>query len=519
MSRIFLSQLPSWITTEILIAKFSHFGIITDVKIIKNKFGKNKNFGYIGFFDNISVEKAISNSKYCFLGYKKILIQIANPRKSFNILKNPKLRKNDNKVPNKNNFNLIEKKKNLEVVSSSGKIFLRNIPIQSSESDLRNLLESFGFIESIYFMSKIYKKKISKKAIISFGIPECAIKASALIDGNIFRGRILHVLNFFNKSNKLLKTKNEVLFSKFKKILKKEEYKQIFYNKSWFTYFIPPHKIIKNMLIKFGPTLKIFKNYQRINLNLGKFAICEARMQNEIRTVFKKQGIDIWSFNPNLMLKKSKRIFFIKNLSHNNLNILKNSLKKFGKIVKFIYIHFANFSLIEYQKKKDALEAYLFLENFGKNNQKYLIEWAPLNSENNLFINESIINQNKNYLILKTKHKDENLSNIKDNFNLLAFGENIFFKNHNYCEKNEKKTGKILIKNIPFQIKLKHLKTVFEKTGKIISIRIPKKNPNQHRGFAFIHYKNFDEAKKTVLLSQNIHLLSRHLSVNLLKEN
>jgi RNA recognition motif-containing protein len=519
MSRIFLSELPSWTTQEILLAKFSNFGTITDIKIFKTNRGKSRNFGFIGFLDKKSADRVIIENNPCFLGYKRILIEKAYPKNIFDFSENSKNNNKKKKILlNYKKIN-VEKKKKVENISSFGKIFIRNIPIDCSKNDLKNILRPYGFLESLYFEKKNLIGKKSKKAVISFAIPECAIKAAVFLDGKIFCGRILHVLNISNNIKTVTIKKNEILFSKFKKVVKIEAIKQKFNQRSWFTFFVSPDKIIKNMFDKFGSTLKIFKNYQKIKLNFGKIAICEARIQSEIRTIFKRQGINLWRFNPRMISKKSKRIFLIKNLNQNDLNIIKNILKKFGKIIKFVYISTSNFSFIEFQKKKEALNAFLFLENYEKNNQKILLEWAPLSLINNILSKKIIINPNK---IKKLSNKKVIATNLPINKNTLFssdFRKKVFYKNRFFYKNSEKISGKILVRNIPFQIKIDEIKKIFQKTGKIISIRMPKKNHFQHRGFAFIKYEKLDEAKKTVLLNQNIHLLSRHLCVNLLLEN
>jgi len=66
MSRIFLQNLPSWTTKEILNTKFSCFGKITDIKLIKNVSGKGKMCGFIGFYDKKSSIKVLTNGGFFF---------------------------------------------------------------------------------------------------------------------------------------------------------------------------------------------------------------------------------------------------------------------------------------------------------------------------------------------------------------------------------------------------------------------------------------------------------------------
>ena len=61
------------------------------------------------------------------------------------------------------------------------------------------------------------------------------------------------------------------------------------------------------------------------------------------------------------------------------------------------------------------------------------------------------------------------------------------------------KEGKIIIRNIPFDLKESHIKKDFTKYGTIKEINIPVKNENNlNRGFCFVEYATKDEAQKVV---------------------
>lgn len=64
----------------------------------------------------------------------------------------------------------------------------------------------------------------------------------------------------------------------------------------------------------------------------------------------------------------------------------------------------------------------------------------------------------------------------------------------------EVKEGRIIVRNLPFDLKEPHLHIpFFEKYGKLVSVSIPINNTNNlNKGFAFLEYGSKAEALKAV---------------------
>lgn len=59
--------------------------------------------------------------------------------------------------------------------------------------------------------------------------------------------------------------------------------------------------------------------------------------------------------------------------------------------------------------------------------------------------------------------------------------------------------GRIIIRNIPFDLKESHIQKDFAKFGKIIQVNVPLKNENNlNRGFAFIEYDTKEIAQQAI---------------------
>jgi multiple RNA-binding domain-containing protein 1 len=374
-------------------------------------------------------------------------------------------------------------------------------------------------------------------AWVAYGIPECALKAAAALDGKVFHGRILHILSFQKNFPQAKKTKGgEFLFLKFKKFKNNCEKGGSLHQRSWYTLFLPKETVLKSLFLKYGKSQKVGASYEKIGLDLRKFALTEARIQNEVGLILKYIGINAAAFNPYLLHKKSRRTLLLKTHTPKPLVNPKKSLKKFGKIKKFIVLPLAHFILVEYQKKKDAARAFGHFEKNPTHETSIFIEWAPLNAIQDLHRMPKVKKPTlppgglpEEWLLFK-KGSADLTAETPHRKNLLptrAFAPatetskkwltaSQTQKTISPPGKNGGNSGKILIRNLPFELTLYELKKIYEEYGTLLSLRLPKKLSGQPKGFAFVEFRSLEEAKKAVLSTQNVHIFSRHLVVQLL---
>ena len=488
MSRLIIKELSKNIDEKYLHLLFSAYGIITDIKIIKNKDGKLRNFCFIGFLQSESAKKAIHNMNGSFIFNKKITIEEALPK-----LKEKTI------SFKKKNIDLIKLTEN---ICETGFLFVRNISDSCKIHELETLFQNFGYLDFIRMPIKKNNQIFSTYAYVKFGLPECAINAGIFLDGKIFQGRILHIVSGYKLFRNIYKNIEKTNFKKFQTIKSSFEFKSFFNHKSWFLLFIPEPKIIQNICTKFGNTNNVISNYKHLKINSGKQLVSEGRLQMEAFLILKKEGIDLNSFDPTLINYKSSKIILVKNISINSKKDLNSLLGDLGEIKKYVMLPFTGLFIIEFKKKKDAQSAFNILKKFENKDKNVIVQWAPLNCFKNSILNNNLNTQNiekkLNYNLPWFKKQESCITDIqKKNCNL----KKRFFKNY-----------KILIRNLPFSIDSTNLRNIFGSYDKIISVKIPKKKDGNNRGFGFVEFCTLDDAKKAFILIQNIHLEKRHLS-------
>lgn len=78
---------------------------------------------------------------------------------------------------------------------------------------------------------------------------------------------------------------------------------------------------------------------------------------------------------------------------------------------------------------------------------------------------------------------------------------------------------KLVIKNVPFEAKVKELRDLFATFGQVKSCRIPKKFGGGHRGFAFVEFTTKQEARTAFEALSSTHLYGRHLVLGWAQES
>ncbi|KAI9848260.1 MAG: Multiple RNA-binding domain-containing protein 1 [Sclerophora amabilis] len=92
-------------------------------------------------------------------------------------------------------------------------------------------------------------------------------------------------------------------------------------------------------------------------------------------------------------------------------------------------------------------------------------------------------------------------------------------KKEDRAKKSAQKKTKIIIKNLPFEVSKKDVRSLFGSYGQLRSIRVPKKFNNSARGFAFADFVTVREAENAMNSLKDTHLLGRRLILEFAAED
>jgi multiple RNA-binding domain-containing protein 1 len=82
----------------------------------------------------------------------------------------------------------------VSIIQDTGRLFLRNLAYSATETDLTELFSTFGPVEEAHVVLDKLSKHSKGIAYVLFRLPEDAVRAFQELDGQIFQGRLLHIL-------------------------------------------------------------------------------------------------------------------------------------------------------------------------------------------------------------------------------------------------------------------------------------------------------------------------------------
>ena len=429
----------------------------------------------------------------------------------------------DNSLVQKEKKNLdnteIKKEEKISMLSNEKnldpkRLYLRNIPFEINEDDIRLKFEKFGQINEIHIPINYKTNQSFGYAYISYETVESTIMAINKMDGEYFMGRRLHISIAEEKYSKPQSELKPKYNPKDKSSYKKEKTNKLKTNyndeTNWNYLFLNQNAVIDTI----SKRLKISKE-ELLSLNNADVAVQIAAMEttiiNETKEWLKQQGINLDILKGKRQdCIRSKTIIFVKNISNKTKKEnLENLLERYGKLVRLLLSPSNTLAICEYVNKKHA-------ENCIKHLSYYELDGEPLYLE---FAPEGLISSEKNKKSEKTENNFENKEIIDIN------------EDNNNEEKKEEDEinlvegqGKILfIKNLDFSTNEKQLKKFFEKKDYIVKkVEIAKHlkdGKNVSSGFGFVELKDEKMALKAMKNLQGALFGGHSLKLSISKSN
>ena len=412
--------------------------------------------------------------------------------------------KSEIKEEGENKINSLINQKNLD----PKRLYLRNIPFDITEDDIRKKFEKYGQINEIHIPINYKTNQSFGYAYISYETVESTIMAINKMDGEYFMGRKLHISIAEEKYSKPQSELKHKFNPKDKSSYKKEKTNKLKANyndeTNWNYLFLNQNAVIDTI----SKRLKIPKE-ELLSQNNADVAVQIAAMEttiiNETKDWLKQQGINLDILKGKRQdCIRSKTIILVKNISNKTKKEdLQNLLERYGNLVRLLLSPSNTLAICEYVNKKHAENCIKHLSYTELDGEPLYLEFAPeglitpesKDKNNNKFENKEIIDINEDE---EEKKEDE--------INLVE-GQ-----------------GKILfVKNLDFSTNEKQLKKFFEKKGYIVKkVEIAKhlkEGKNVSSGFGFVELKDEKMVLKAMKNLQGALLGGHSLKLNISKSN
>lgn len=230
-SNVFVNKIPLDMNAVDLEKIFKNFGHIIKCKIVRNKDGTSKGYGYVMYKNSKSAKKAVEYCQDVQINGQKLVVEMYNTEKLH---------------------------RNTETESFTN-CFCKNFPSNFTEEKLREMLEKYGKITSIYMPLRADKSAVGF-ACVNFEKAEDAIKAienchnkSFFTNEEMGKDKKFAVEPFYIQKNE-------------KKTEREQMLKGVYGNNTNYRSKLKKNLFIKNVPVTFSEeeTLKVLQQYGKI---------------------------------------------------------------------------------------------------------------------------------------------------------------------------------------------------------------------------------------------------------------
>ncbi|NWV42008.1 RBM19 protein, partial [Grantiella picta] len=390
-----------------------------------------------------------------------------------------------------------------EDLSESGRLFVRNLPFTSTEEDLEKIFSKYGPLSEIHFPIDKLTKRPKGFAFITYMMPEHAVKALAELDGQVFQGRMMHLLPSTIKKEKTEDGDAEDS-SSYKKRKEAKDKANSASSHNWNTLFVGTNAVADAMAHKYNASKSQVLDAESKDSVAVRVALGETELVQEIRRFLVENGVSLDSFSQ-AAGERSKTVILVKNLpAGTSATELEELFGHHGGLGRVLLPEGGITAIVEFLEPTEAKQAFTRLAYSKFHSVPLYLEWAPMG----VFLSPA---PQKKTAGGPKKGDEAGLG--AGGFILLISGEAVkdtegaAAQQEEEEEEDEEEEENIpgctlFIKNLNFATTEDTLKETFSEVGALKSCTISKKKDKAgtllSMGFGFVEYKKPESAQKAL---------------------
>ncbi|XP_051017564.1 probable RNA-binding protein 19 [Acomys russatus] len=400
-----------------------------------------------------------------------------------------------------------------EDLADSGRLFVRNLSYTSSEEDLEKLFSAYGPLSELHYPIDSLTKKPKGFAFVTFMFPEHAVKAYAEVDGQVFQGRMLHVLPSTIK--KEASQEADTPGSSYKK--KKEALDKANSSSShnWNTLFMGPNAVADAIAQKYDATKSQVFDHETKGSVAVRVALGETQLVQEVRNFLIDNGVSLDSFSQ-AAAERSKTVILAKNLPAGTLAAeLQEIFGRFGSLGRVLLPEGGITAIVEFLEPQEARKAFRHLAYSKFHHVPLYLEWAPIG----VFGVASQKKDSQSERPAKKAEAERETALDTEGEKASPEGAEAFTGKMDEEEEEEEEEEEsvpgctLFIKNLNFSTTEETLKEAFSRVGAVKSCTVSKKKNKAgvllSMGFGFVEYKKPEQAQKALKQLQG-HIVDNH---------
>ncbi|NXJ13808.1 RBM19 protein, partial [Odontophorus gujanensis] len=361
-----LSGAPLNITEQKIREFFSPLKPVT-IQIGKNAQGKSTGYIFVDLRSEADLQRALKRKKE-YIGGRCVEISRCE-----NTPKETVTAKTDDQPWQRMKRDYEEE----EDLSESGRLFVRNLPFTSTEEDLDKIFSKYGPLSEIHFPIDRLTKKPKGFAFITYMIPEHAVKAYAEMDGQVFQGRMIHLLPSTIKKEKIEDIDAEES-SSYKKQKEAKDKANSASSHNWNTLFVGTNAVADAIAQKYNASKSQVLDHESKDSVAVRVALGETELVQEVRQFLIENGVSLDSFSQ-AAGERSKTVILVKNLPANTSTAeLEAVFGKYGSLGRVLLPTGGITAIVEFLEPAEAKQAFTKLAYSKFHSVPLYLEWAPM---------------------------------------------------------------------------------------------------------------------------------------------
>ena len=388
----------------------------------------------------------------------------------------------------------------VEGIAESGRLFLRNLPFTTTEEDLSEAFEKFGPLTEVMIHLDKTTNKSTGLAFVTFMLPEHAVQAYEAMDGQVFQGRLLHVLPALPREKKGGGKKEEEEggggeggSSSYKKKKAAKLKSESTSGHNWNSLFLGTNAVVDAMAKRYNTEKSAILDTESGHSAAVRVALGETQLVSETRDFLMSHGVHLELLDGNSNRKRSNTTFLVKNLPFGTkTSELEEIFSPFGLIGNLVLPPAGVSALVEFTEASHAKAALQRLAYTSFKHLPLFLEWAPV----------GVLGAPPTATPTNADGAGEPAADDAGST-------------------DPQKTCTVFVKNLNFCTSDDSLMSLFARVGKVKSAKIARKrnmkDPSRplSMGFGFVEYVSHKEASRAIRELQHVELDSHRLELKL----
>ncbi|KAK8238928.1 hypothetical protein HDK77DRAFT_281237 [Phyllosticta capitalensis] len=386
----------------------------------------------------------------------------------------------------------------LDKIHQTGRLFLRNLPYDVSEDDIRRAFRAYGDVEEVHVPLDPKTNSGKGFAYVLFQEPEHAVKAYEEMDGRIFQGRLLHILPAAAKRESKL---DEFAISKLplkkqKQILRKAESSKTTFN--WNSLYMNADSVMSSVADRLGISKSELLDPTSADAAV-KQAHAETHVIQETKAYFSQNGVDLDAFKHKA---RGDTTILVKNFPYGTKpDELRKMFEDHGKVTRFLMPPSGTIAIVEFAQPPQARAAFASLAYRKIKDSILFLEKAP----------KDLFNGN----VKPIAAPGTSLPSSEEGKVKLAASDLLATP----ATSEQIETSTLYVRNLNFATTSQRLTEVFKPLDGFVSATVrtktdPKK-PGQtlSMGFGFLEFRTKQQAQAALAAMDGYNLDGHHLSI------